>query len=123
MVGYPEVILGRYLLAGELEICWAIPASPVSHRIAGRAPHDKTSYRNASFCLMTDSTPHFENPASQEMSPLENNCFSGVFPQRNVGAYGVLHPRGIVRIIQGARKAILNVSLAARASHYDGRNI
>ena len=42
IVAKSEVILGRDLLAGELEICCEIPASIVKHRIAGRLHHVKS---------------------------------------------------------------------------------
>jgi hypothetical protein len=62
-----EDILGRDLLAGELEICWEIPASPVNHRIAGRPPPDKpsamkmalTPIENKRFTARYDATPIF----------------------------------------------------------------
>ena len=46
MVAYSEVILGRDLLAGELDICWEIPAPSAKHSIAGPPHPDESDYRN-----------------------------------------------------------------------------
>ena len=70
MVGYSEVILGRDLLAGKLEICWGIPALQMNHRIAGRPPPDKSSYRNLALAGRQGSFPHSDNPVYRDLSTL-----------------------------------------------------
>ena len=44
-----EVTLGRDLLAGQLGICWEIPASPVNHSIAGRPHPVKSASQSATW--------------------------------------------------------------------------
>jgi hypothetical protein len=46
VIGYSEVILGRHLLAGEVEFSWEIPASRVKHRIAVQPSPVKAFWRN-----------------------------------------------------------------------------
>src|ERR1035441_2921405 len=57
MVGYPEVILVRLLLASESEFSWKIAASRVKHRIADRPSPDKSV---TGFCWI----PIFRHPSA-----------------------------------------------------------
>jgi hypothetical protein len=49
MVGTPQVILRRHLLAGESEYSWEISASSVKHRIADRPSPEKFYKRESGF--------------------------------------------------------------------------
>jgi hypothetical protein len=67
MVGYSEVILGRDLPAGELEICWEIPISTPNYRFPRRPSPVKSSYRNVASCPRRDPGPHSDNPVYQAL--------------------------------------------------------
>jgi len=45
VIGYPEIILGRDLPAGESESRLEIPASLLKHRIPNRPSPEKSDYR------------------------------------------------------------------------------